>query len=68
MKGERMEVREGQSAGQVGWVEWREAVVEHDGLEHRHVLGGIKRLVKWQEDELSMPVASCGRAKRRSGM
>jgi hypothetical protein len=63
-----MEVREGQSAGQVGWVEWREAVVERDGLEHGHALGGIKGLIKWQKDELGVPVALCGRAKRHSGM
>jgi hypothetical protein len=63
-----MEVWEGQSAGQVGWVEWWEAVVERDGLERGHVLGGIKGLVKWQEDELGVPVALCGQAKRRSGM
>jgi hypothetical protein len=62
-----MEVQEGQSAGQVGWVEWREAVVERNGLERGHVLRGIKGLVKWQEDEPGMPVALCSRAKRRSG-
>jgi hypothetical protein len=63
-----MEVWEGQSVGQVGWVEWWEAVVERDGLECGHVLRGIKGLIKWQEDELSVPVALCGRAKRCSGM
>jgi hypothetical protein len=33
-----MEVWEGQSAGQVGWVEWWKAVVEHNGLERGHML------------------------------